>query len=52
MLIGPPLLGSRVWDSNFFANIHDALRSRVEVVEVLPPELVAIWLDRIKRVPR
>jgi hypothetical protein len=49
LLIGPNLLGSRGWGSDFFANIHDALRSRVEVVEVLPQAQVADWLDRIQR---
>jgi hypothetical protein len=50
VLVGPMVLGSRAWDSNFFANVHDALRSRVEVVEVLPPTQVSAWLDRIRRV--
>lgn len=48
VLVGPMVLGSRAWDSNFFANVHDALRSRVEVVEVLPREQVSAWLDRIR----
>ena len=48
LLVGPPVFGSRGWDSNFFANIHDALRSRAEVVEALPRERVQEWLDRIR----
>jgi hypothetical protein len=48
MLIDPMASGGRAWDSNFFANIHDALRSRAEVVEVLTREQVQEWLDRIK----
>lgn len=52
LLVGPPLLGSRGWDSNFFANIHDALKSRAEVVEVLPPEQVEVWLARIQQAQR
>ncbi|MDY3553241.1 hypothetical protein R5W24_002335 [Gemmata sp. JC717] len=52
VLLGPPAFASRSWDSNFFANIHDALRSRVTVVEVLPPERVAAWLDRIRQAAR
>jgi hypothetical protein len=52
VIIGPMVLGSRSWNSNEFAAIHDALRSRVDVVEVLPPDRVAAWLDRIKRAPR
>jgi len=35
VLVGPPLLGGRSWDSGFFANIHDALRSRAEVMAQL-----------------
>ncbi|QJW94063.1 hypothetical protein [Frigoriglobus tundricola] len=49
VLIDPMRGGGRSWDSNFFANIHDALRSRAEVVEVLSPEEVTEWLDRIKK---
>jgi hypothetical protein len=49
VLVGPTVVGSRGWDSNFFANIHEALRSRAEIVEVLPREQVAAWLDRIRQ---
>ena len=49
VLVGPMVLGSRAWDSNFFANVHDALRSRAEIAAVLPPEEVTAWLDRISR---
>jgi hypothetical protein len=52
VLIGPTLLGARMWDSNFFANIHDALESSAEIIEELPPEQVAAWLTRIRRAPR
>jgi hypothetical protein len=52
IILGPSLLASRSWDSNFFANIHDALRSRTTIVEVLSPEQVNGWLERIKREPR
>lgn len=52
LLIGPKVFGFRKWDNNFFANIHDALKSRAEIVEVLPAERVAAWLDRIKQAPR
>ena len=52
LLVSPPVLGFRGWDSNFFANIHDALRSRAEIVEVLPAAKVGEWLERIKRVRR
>lgn len=40
VILGPPILGGRSWDSNFFANIHDALRSRVEVLAQLGPREV------------
>jgi hypothetical protein len=49
VLVGPKVFGFRGWDSNFFANIHDALKSRAEVVEVLSAEQVRTWLDRIKQ---
>jgi hypothetical protein len=35
VLLGPPQLGGRSWDTSFFANMHDALRSSVTVVETL-----------------
>jgi hypothetical protein len=38
VLIGPPVLGGRSWNSNFFANIHDALRSNVTVLSHLTPD--------------
>ncbi len=50
MLVGPKVLGSRSWDSNFFANIHDALQSRVEIVSVLSQDEVNDWLSRIAKV--
>lgn len=49
VLVGPMALGSRSWDSNFFANVHDALKSRAEIVAVLPPKEVTAWLDRIRQ---
>ena len=52
LLVGPTAFGSRGWDSNFFANIHDALKSRAEVVEMLPREEVEAWLARIRQVRR
>jgi hypothetical protein len=52
LIVGPTILGSRSWNSNEFVAIHDALRSRAEVVEVLPREHVVEWLDRIKREAR
>ncbi len=52
VILGPPILGMRSWDSNFFANIHDALRSRAQVVEVLTAEQVILLQDRIMRVQR
>lgn len=52
LLIGLPAFALREWDSNFFANIHEALRSRAEIVEVLPPERVTAWLARIRQARR
>jgi hypothetical protein len=52
VLVGPKVFGLRGWDSDFFANFHDALRSRAEVVEVLAPDRVTDWLARIKRARR
>jgi hypothetical protein len=49
MLVGPKVWGSRSWDSNFFANIHDALQSRVEIVSVLSQDEVNDWLSRIAK---
>ncbi|HMK48113.1 MAG TPA: hypothetical protein VK436_15940 [Methanocella sp.] len=47
VLVGPPLLGDRSWDSNFFANIHDALRSRAEVMAQLSMTEVDNTLTKI-----
>ncbi len=47
ILLGKPLLGARSWDSNFFANIHDALRSRVIVLEDLAPASLRADLEAI-----
>jgi hypothetical protein len=52
VLLGPRLLGMRSWDSNFFANIHDALRSKAEIVGVLSEAETDEWIDRIRREPR
>jgi hypothetical protein len=48
VLIGPKVFDSHSWDSNFFANIHDALRSRAEIVEVLTPEAAREWIEKIR----
>jgi hypothetical protein len=52
VILGPPVLGLRGWDSNFFANIHDALRSAARVVGDLTPEEVADWCGRIRGAQR
>jgi hypothetical protein len=44
VLVGPPVLGGRAWDTNFFANIHDALRSSVTVLEQLSESRVTALL--------
>jgi hypothetical protein len=48
VVIGPKVLGARSWDSNCFANIHDAVRSGVRITEVLTPEQVLMQLNRIQ----
>jgi hypothetical protein len=35
VLLGPPVLGGRSWDTNFFACIHDALRSSATILATL-----------------
>ncbi|MCE9560465.1 MAG: hypothetical protein K8U57_00275 [Planctomycetes bacterium] len=52
LILGPPLMGVKPWDSNFFANIHDALRSAARVVQVLPDDQVAGWIEVLMRAPR
>jgi hypothetical protein len=52
VVIGPKLLGARSWNSNEFANIHDALRSAVRVTEVLTPEQVLLAMSRIQQAQR
>ena len=52
VILGSPVLGMRAWDSNFFANIHDALRSSVSVREELSAEEVAQWIERLRQAPR
>ncbi|MBI3823205.1 MAG: hypothetical protein HY289_11080 [Planctomycetes bacterium] len=47
VLLGPPVLNARGWDSSFFTNLHDALRSKVEVIEVLSADEIALRLKRI-----
>ncbi len=47
VLLGSPMFGGRSWDSGFFANVHDALRSRVEVVEVLDTARARAELEAI-----
>ena len=38
--------------SSFFTNLHDALRSKVEVVEILSADEIALRLRRIRNAPR
>jgi hypothetical protein len=47
VLLGPPLLGGRSWDSNFFLAIHDALRSRAVVVRELSADEVTRYLSAL-----
>jgi hypothetical protein len=52
VVIGPAVLGRRSWNSNEFACIHDALRSRAELVGVLSEGEVAKWLEKIRTAKR
>ncbi|MEZ4359874.1 MAG: hypothetical protein R3B48_06810 [Kofleriaceae bacterium] len=47
VLIGPCVFGGRGWDSNFFANIHDALRSRAAVERQLSADEVTAALRAV-----
>lgn len=40
VVLGPPVLGARTWDSGFFANYHDALRASARVTADLSEEEV------------
>ncbi len=42
----------RRWAIGFFAPVHPALKSAVEIRSVLSPESVAGWLKRIREMPR
>jgi len=42
--LGPRIVAKRSWDSNFFANIHDALRSRVAIEQTLTADEVTAEL--------
>lgn len=50
LLLGRPVLGGRSWDTNFFANIHDALRSSITVLSHLSDaELTATFASLAAR---
>lgn len=44
VLLGAPIFGGRSWDSNIFASVHDALRSRAQVIAKLTDAEVAAEL--------
>ncbi len=52
LLLGPPVPATRSWDSSFFTNLHEALRSKAEVVEILSADEVGLRLARIRKAPR
>ncbi|MBI4858865.1 MAG: hypothetical protein HY815_01120 [Candidatus Riflebacteria bacterium] len=52
VLLGPPAPECRSWNSGFFASIHEALRCKVQLLEVLGPGAVDSWLARIRQAPR
>jgi hypothetical protein len=47
VLLGPPVLGSRSWDANLIASLHDAFHPHATVVEELAPARVEAWFSRI-----
>lgn len=48
VVLGPAVLGSRVWNSGFFVgDVHDALRSGVTVLEQMPAEELDRTLARL-----
>ena len=49
VILGPPIPASRAWDSSFFTNLHDALRSKVDLVDILSVEEVALRIQRIRK---
>lgn len=47
VLLGAAIFGGRSWDSNIFASVHDALRSRAQVIAKLTHAEVAAELTSI-----
>ena len=47
LLLWPPVLQSRSWNSGFFVPILEASLPDVEVLEVLPEEAVNTWWARL-----
>lgn len=43
-----PIFGSRSWDLKFFPPLHDALRTRFEVLEILSPEALQKLTQKIE----
>ncbi|MEQ1501703.1 MAG: hypothetical protein ABMB14_05705 [Myxococcota bacterium] len=51
VLVGKVPFGSRSWDGGFFANFHDALRSRLRVLDVLDRDVVNAKLRALRDPP-
>jgi hypothetical protein len=47
MLLWPPILGSRTWDASFLTPALATAPSEVELLEMLSPEDIATWRERI-----
>lgn len=52
LVLWPPLLGKRSWDSGFFGPVVESALPSVEVVEELPPDDVERWRRRIGLLPQ
>lgn len=49
LLLAPPLEYAPSWESTYFTNLHNALRSKVEIVEILSEGEVQLRLTKIAR---
>ncbi|TNE44356.1 MAG: hypothetical protein EP343_31915 [Deltaproteobacteria bacterium] len=49
MIVLETTWSQHTWDANFFAPLHDALRSKVEVLEIISPSEVEDWLQEFTK---
>jgi hypothetical protein len=47
VLLGENMLGGRSWDVSFCIPVHEALKPKLEIIEVLSPEQVHIQIQQI-----